>query len=251
MTPPAKLRILIAEDEPLARERIRRLLHPDDDFEIVAETGDGTEAVALTRRHCPDILLLDVQLPGLDGFGVLAALGEHAPTAVIILTAHRRHAVRAFDAGAVDYLLKPISRERLRNALLRARALSESPAKSLRELGSPRGSFPARIAVRRGASSVVIPVGEILCAESAGTRCRITTKHEVFTANESLSGLQQRLPDPRFARISRFAIVNLSEVAALQPKSNGDQQLCLSNGAKLVLSRTRRTEVISLLKRSH
>lgn len=246
----ARLQILIAEDEPLARERIRRLLRAEADFEIVAETGDGDEAVTLTRRHHPHVLLLDLQLPGRDGFGVLTALGEDRPPAVIILTAHRKHAVRAFEEGAIDYLLKPVSRENLRNALLRARAIIDSPAKPLQELHQAPHPFPERIVVRKGAASVVVSVRDILCVESAGAHCRITTRQEVFAANESLSSLHQRLPASLFARISRFAIVNLAEVATLQPKSNGDQQLSLSNGAKLTLSRTRRTEVISLLKQS-
>lgn len=250
MTSDRTFRIVIAEDEPLARERIRRLLPAGEGFQIVAETGDGAEAVTLVRRHQPDVLLLDVQLSGIDGFEVMATLELARPTSVIILTAHRKHAVRAFEAGAIDYLLKPVSRERLHSALLRARALSESPATSLQQLGESPRSIPARIAVRKGAASVVVSVMEIISAESDGARCRVTTKHEVFTANETLSSLHERLPAAQFARISRFAIVNLAEVATLQPKSNGDQQLCLSNGVKLVLSRTRRTAVLSQLRRS-
>lgn len=250
MTALRKVRLLIAENDLLARRKIRRLLDSEDGFEVVAETGDGIEAMALTRRHRPDAVLLDVELRGIDGFEVMASFELESPPAVILLTAQKEHAVRAFEAGAIDCLLKPVSRERLRSALRRARALSESPARPLHQLHERRNAVPARIAVRRGAASVVIPINEILYVESAGTRCRITTKLETFTVNESLSRLHERLSAVHFARISRFVIVNLSEVAGFQPKSNGDQQLCLSNGVKLVLSRTRRLEVMARLKHS-
>lgn len=250
MTAFRKVRLLIAENDRLARETIRHLLDSEAGFDVVAETDDGIEAVALTRRHRPDAVLLDVELRGIDGFEVMASFEPESPPAVIILTAQRHHAVRAFEAGAIDYLLKPISGERLRSALLRVRALAESPARSLHQLHELQNAVPARIAVRQGAASVVIPILEILCVESAGTHCRITTKLETFVVHESLTRLHQRLPVLQFARISRFAIVNLSEVAGFQPKSNGDQQLCLSNGAKLVLSRTRRIEVMARLKHS-
>lgn len=250
MTPLNKLRILIAEDEILARERVRRLLKSERGFEIVAEAGDGAEAVALSRRHRPEILLLDVQLRGMNGFEVIASLGGDAPTAIIFLTAHREHAVRAFDARAVDYLLKPVSPERLSAALVRARTICESPAKWIHQLGGKPNAAQDRIAVRSGAASLVVLVTEILYAEAAGTRCRITTRHDVFLISESLSSLFQRLPARQFARVSRFAVVNLAEVTALRPKSNGDQRLSMTNGMELVLTRTRRLAVMNRLGRS-
>lgn len=244
---PAPLRVLIAEDEPLARDRVRRLMKTETGFQIIAEATDGHQAIELTRRHRPDILLLDILMPGPNGFEILAALGTEFPFAVIFLTAHREHAVRAFDARAVDYVLKPFTRERLRQALHRAKARCEPRRELLQTLRATSDTPPKRIALRSGSSSLVIPVAEIIYAVSANARCQICTIRETVTINESLASLHKRLPAERFVRISRFTVVNLDCVKALKPKSNGDQDLFLRNGTTLTLTRTRRAEVINLL----
>lgn len=244
---PTPIRVLVAEDEPPARERVRRLMKTETDFQIIAEAEDGPQAVALARQHRPEILLLDVRMPGLNGFEILAALGDEFPFAIIFLTAHREHAVRAFDARAVDYVLKPFTRERLRQALHRAKAHCEPGRELLQTLRASSDTVPERIALRSGSSRLVIPVAEIIYAVSANARCRICTIRETVTINESLTSLHKRLLAERFIRISRFTVVNLDYVKTLKPKSNGDQNLFLRNGTILTLTRTRRAEVINLL----
>ncbi len=242
------LRILIVEDEPLARERVHRLLRMAPGYQIVASAEDGSQAVVLSRRHRPHIVLLDVQLPGLDGFNVLSTLRkEQSPPVVVLLTAHRDHAVRAFDAQVVDYVLKPFTRERLLQALARARILCAPQQQMLTSLKADQ-TWQDRIAVRSGTRSIVLPFDEIYYAIAANTCCHIFSARERARISESLSALHARLPRERFVRISRFAVVNLTHVRALKPKSNGDQELFLAEGAVLTLSRTRRAEFVMRLK---
>ncbi len=245
---PTPFRILIAEDEPLARERLRQMLRTEAGFQIVAEAMDGPQAVLLARRHRPEIMLLDIQLPGLNGFEVLTALKHEAPPAVIFLTAHGEHAVRAFDAKAVDYVMKPFTRERLRRALERALAHCHPPGAVI----PARAEVPVvhpRIALRTGNRSLLISSKDILYALSANTHCRVFLATGSVKITQSLSALHERLPKAQFARISRFAVVNVAKVASLEPKSNGDQSLFLGGGKVLTLTRRRRLPFLRLLKR--
>ncbi len=241
---PTPSRILIAEDEPLARERLRQMLRTETGFQIVAEAMDGPQAVLLARRHRPEILLLDIQLPGLNGFEVLTALKHEAPPAVIFLTAHGEHAVRAFDAKAVDYVMKPFTRERLRRALAHCHPPGAViPARAAVPVVHPR------ISLRTGNRSLLVSPKDILYALSANTHCRVFLATGSVKITQSLSALHERLPKAQFARISRFAVVNVAKVASLEPKSNGDQTLFLGDGKVLTLTRRRRLPFLRLLKR--
>ena len=241
------LRTLIAEDEPPARERLHRLLSAEAGYELVAEATDGHQALKLIRQHQPQILLLDIRLPGLNGFEVLAALGNEALPAVIFVSAHSGHAVRAFDARAVDYLLKPFTKERFRQALQRARVRCESNRSLLPVLQAGIAQPTGRIAFRSGGRSLILPLDEIQYAISANTRCNVHTSKETVSVSESLASFHERLPNEKFVRISRFAVVNLAQVRAVEPKSNGDQHLILHNGTSLILTRTRRAQFLALL----
>lgn len=243
------LRILVAEDEPLARERLKKFLCSETDFQIVAEAIDGPQAVALTRRHRPQIVLLDVRLPGLNGFEVLAALKEEVPPAVVFLTAHGEHALRAFDARAVDYVMKPFTRERLRKALDRAKAQCSLRSEIVSKLRDRHLDAPDRIVLRAGARRLLVALDDICYAISANAHCEVVTAKDTVKTSESLAEFHERLPKSRFARISRFAVVNLAQVTAMEPKSNGDQNLFLRNGSVLTLTRTRRMSFFALLGR--
>jgi two-component system LytT family response regulator len=247
MTAPL-FRVLVADAEQASRERLRQLLAPEREFLLVGEAADGPGAVTLTRAHRPHVLLLDVGLPGLSGFEVLEQLrGELAP-AVIFVTAMAEHAARAFEAKAVDYLLKPFSADRFRLALGRARDLF---TKTLPPGAEPRARspLPDLIALRTGRGRMVMAVAEIQYATADNTCCNVFTAQGKVAANESLGALEERLPPERFVRISRSALVNITHVLSLGPKSHGDQHLILRSGAQLTVSRLRRQELLKRLGR--
>ena len=240
-----KLRVLIVDDEPLARERLRRLLGGEPDVEIVEEAGDGPAAVAAVERHTPDLLLLDVQMPGMDGFEVLRALDPKRLPAVVFVTAYDQHAVRAFEARALDYLLKPTSRDRLREALARARERLGSSSQALpqalldlladREAAAPR---LRRIAVRTGERVIFVPTDALDWIEAAGNYVILHTGKETHILRETLSALEAQLPGDAFLRVSRSAIVHLRRVKELQSVAAGEHVAILADGQRLPVTRS-------------
>lgn len=247
-----KLRLLIADDEPLARERLRSLLASEPSVEIVAECGSGPEAVEGIGRHGPDIALLDVQMPGCDGLEVLARLDEATRTrlAVIFITAHDRFAVQAFAARAVDYLLKPFARDRLQLAIQRAEEhLRSRDADQLsgrlaalvdRTLSaSPRESD--RLAVKADGRIVFVRPVEILWVEAANNYSILHLEQgRRLMVRESMTALETRLGASGFARINRSAMVRVNVVKELQSKAYSDYEVVLQNGKRLPLSRSLR-----------
>jgi two-component system, LytTR family, response regulator len=247
-TPP--LRVVLADDEPLVRRGLARHLAPLPDVQLLAECADGDEAVRVVRATRPDLLLLDVQMPGLDGFGVLERLGEARPPAVIFVTAHDAFAVRAFEVHAVDYLLKPFDRERFLTALSRARARLARPPDDTYERLLAEVRPPERLVVRDGASTHLVPVGEVDWVEAADNYVALhTADGRELLLRETLKALELRLEPHGFTRVHRSALVNLARVRGLRALPTGDCTLELEGGRTLTLSRTFREGVEGRLGR--
>ena len=242
------LRTLIVDDEEPARVRLRQLLTAHDDVEVVGEAGDGAQAIERVAELRPDVVLLDIQMPGCTGLEVAGSLGEGGP-AVIFCTAFDQYAVDAFELQAVDYLLKPVSRARLEAALDRVRGATgrdgeESPADRL--LRAP-GLVPARFLARRGARYLVVPSADALAFTFEEGVTRVITATEVLTMQPTLAQLERRLDPQRFFQVSRAAIVGLDAVKEAKPMSDGTGQVVLSNGTVLAVSRRRWRELLDAL----
>jgi two-component system LytT family response regulator len=247
------IRALIVDDEPLGRQRIRSLLKDESDLEIVGECGDGREAVAAIRDHQPDLVFLDVQMPGLDGFGVLEAVGPKYMPAVIFVTAHDSHALRAFEVHAVDYLLKPFDRRRLQQALQRARQQIEQREQTvgqysalLEDVQSHR-RFLDRLVIKSAGRVFFLKTGEIDWIEAAGNYLRLHVGGEVHLLRETMSNLESRLNSGKFLRIHRSTMVNLDRIKELSPLFHGDYRVLLHDGTELTLSRSYRPKLQELL----
>jgi two-component system, LytTR family, response regulator len=246
------IRCVIADDEPLARDGIRLALEREPGLTIVGEAQDGLEAAALVARLRPDLLMLDVQMPGLDGFGVLDALaGSHLP-AVIFVTAYDDYALRAFDVHALDYLLKPISPNRLADALRVARgALASQTARDLRrrllDLVSTRRlepSYQKRFIVRDGERYVVVPADEVDSFEADGNYIQLHTRTTTYMMRKTMVELEAELNPARFVRIHRSAIVNVDRIAEVTSEQHGDFTVCLAEGRRLRLGRAYRDRLL-------
>jgi two-component system, LytTR family, response regulator len=248
------LRVLIVDDEPLARARLRALLEREPDVQVAGESGDGVQAITAVEALRPDLVFLDVQMPALDGFGVLEALGEPLP-AVVFVTAYDRYALRAFEVHALDYLLKPFDRERFRRALERARATlqrDESLAvnrKLLELLDDVRPTRKAapRLVVKTAGRVFFLRPEEIDWVEAAGNYVKVHVGREDHLLRETMSALEGRLDADRFVRIHRSTLVNLDRVKELQPWFHGDYKVILRDGTELTLSRGYRPKLQELL----
>jgi two-component system LytT family response regulator len=250
-----KIRTLIVDDEPLARQRIRTLLADEIGFELIGECANGRDAVAAVRELKPDLMFLDVQMPALDGFGVLEALATERLPAVVFVTAYDRYAVRAFETHALDYLLKPFDRQRFRKALERARAgaerdhqggASEQLHALLQELHAARKPVE-RLVVKSGTKVTFLRLEEIDYVEAAGNYLRIHAANEVHLLRETMARLESKLEGTRFLRIHRSTIVNLDCIRELHPSFHGDHVVILRSGAELTLSRGYRDKLQAVM----
>ncbi len=243
------MRALIVDDEPLARDRLRRLLSAEPDVEIAGECGDGLSAVESILRESPDVVFLDVQMPGLDGFGVLAQLPPDRLPMVIFATAWDHHAVRAFEAHALDYVLKPCQPARLKQAVQRAREHLASRQKDAGTRGllellaaqaghrAPAPVYLTRLSIRVGEKLIFLKASDIECIESAGNYVVVHSGGHEHVLRETLTSLEGQLDPGRFLRISRAAIVNLDCVRELQPLFKGEHVIILHSRRKLTMSR--------------
>jgi len=235
-----KIRCLIVDDEELARERVRSLLADEEDIQIAGEVADGHAAVAAIETHQPDLVFLDIQMPGLTGFDVIEAIsGGKIPT-VIFTTAYDTHAVRAFEISALDYLLKPFKPARFRESLERARArisgshvTAGDPALNtlMSHLRAMEGG--PRILVKSPEKILFVRAVEIDHVEAAGNYLVLHCGAERHIVRETMSAMVKRLEPSGFMRISRSSIVNLSRIRELQPMSSGHYTVILKTGAKL------------------
>jgi two-component system LytT family response regulator len=238
---------LIVDDEALARRRLRTLLRDESDIEIVGECSDGAAAVAAIESLAPDLVFLDVQMPEADGFEVLEAVGTDRMPVVVFVTAYDRYALKAFEVHALDYLLKPFSRERFRGAVGRAREEVERRREQgslvaagelsalLRELRAERPRVE-RLVVRDGGRVFFLKADEIDWIESEGNYLRLHVGDHAHLVRGTLKGSVERLDPERFARISRSTVVNLDRVKEIHPWAKGELVVVLSDGTQLPTS---------------
>jgi len=245
------MRTLIADDEAPARERLKRYLANLEGVEVIGEASDGVQAVELIERLGPDLVLLDIQMPGLDGFGVLEALEE--PPAIIFVTAYDQYAIRAFEVHAIDYLLKPFSRERLAKAVERARkTVVEGQSLSAR-LGpllaglTAEGQYLTRLAVQDRESIRVLDADEVDWIGVEAEQVMVHAGDQAYRIRRTLGGLEARLDPNRFFRAHRLAIVNLDRVQEIVPWFKGRYILRLTTGAEVDLSRAQARALRKLL----
>ena len=262
-----QLRVLVVDDEPLARSGIAELAARDAELEVVGQCGDGQSAVQAIRELSPDLVLLDIQMPEMDGFQVIERVGAERMPAVIFITAYDQFALRAFEVHALDYLLKPFDDERFIAALARSKRairdnavgqLSQRLLGLLETAGHPTttpGSGPAppflsRLVVKNGGKVTFVRVDEIDWIEAADYYVRLHVARKSHLLRETMSALEEQLDPARFFRVHRSAIVNLDRLVEIQPYFHGEHVLVLQDGSKLKLSRARKEKLEAVLRQS-
>jgi two-component system, LytTR family, response regulator len=262
--PPEPLRAVIADDEPLARRKLRALLAEQPDITVVAETANGPETIDVVRAHGPDVLFLDVHMPGADGIEVLEALGPDRTGVVVLVTAFDDYAIAAFEHHALDYVLKPVDHDRFRATVERVRVrlrqqraarITEETLRALAQIYRPASSadaerYLARIVVRSGQKTSIVDVAAIDWVDVRGDYLALHTDAGVHLSRGTLGALERRLDPAEFVRIHRSTLVRLSRVKELEPYFHGDFAVTLHDGTRLRLSRTYRAHVQNVLGQS-
>jgi len=250
-----RLNILIVDDEPLAREGLKMMLAGDPHVQQISEARNGREAVGLIREQRPDLVLLDIQMPRMDGFAVLESVGPGQMPAVIFVTAHDRYAIRAFEISAVDYLLKPVTEERFRMAFDRARnRIGTAPAAEftgqmlavLDAIAKPR-RYLTRLAVRSSDRTIFLDTAEIDWMEAAQNYVRLHAGAATHLVHVPMNTIETSLDPERFLRIHRSYIVNLARIKQLWPLAHGQYVLELTSGERLQSGRTYGDKIRTLL----
>lgn len=238
------MKVLIVDDEPLAREGMRLLLDDEPGITSVAEARNGAEAVSMVRASRPDLVLLDVQMPEMDGFGVLRELGADAMPPAIFVTAHDQYAIQAFEVNAIDYLLKPVTRERFQQALSRVRervsaqGMDNGHVRALLQQLSAQPKHLQRVALRSAGRISFVNVEDILYAQAAENYVQLHLKNSRHLLHVPIATLEASLDPETFLRIHRSMIVNVKQVQELETGAHGEYIVVLKGGAKLQASRS-------------
>jgi two-component system LytT family response regulator len=253
-----KIKTLIVDDEPLARRSLRLLLAKDPQIEVLDECRNGGEAVKAINALSPDLIFLDIQMPEMDGFDVLAQVGPDQIQAIIFVTAFDQYALKAFDVHALDYLLKPFDDERFTHALARAKAQIEAreinrlskrllalleDRESERNAPAPGKGYLTRVMIKAAGRVVLLKVDEIDFIEADGNYAKLHVGKKAHLLREKMNDLEGQLDPSRFVRIHRSVIVNLDRIKEMHPHFNGDYIVVLEDGRQLRLSRTRREQL--------
>jgi two-component system LytT family response regulator len=252
-----KIRTLVVDDEPLARERLTSLLSAEQDIEVVGQCRDGEEAVTAIVDHSPDLVFLDVQMPAMNGFEVIDAVGPERMPLAIFVTAYDQHALRAFQVRALDYVLKPFDRERFQEALQRARAhiqrdeTGDLGRRLLALVKDLRRDQPKtdRLVVKSGGRLFFLRADEIDWIEASGNYVRLHVGTTSHLLRETMNAIEGRLDPEKFFRIHRSRIVNMERIQEMQPWLNGEYAVVLRTGTRLTLSRGYREKLQERLAR--
>lgn len=245
------IKALIVDDEPLGRERLERFLALEGDVDVVASCPDGLQAVEAVRTYSPDLLFLDIQMPEMNGFEILDALGSDVPSAVVFVTAWDRYAVRAFEVHALDYLLKPFDRERLGHTLTRARehlsmeGQGSEGSEPILNLESKERPYLERLAIKSHGRVRLIRVSDIDYAEAAGNYIEVHVGGRCHLIRETMSHLEASLDPAHFQRIHRSVIVQLDRISEIHTGGHGELGVGLEDGTQLSLSRSYRERLLS------
>jgi two-component system LytT family response regulator len=244
---------VLADDEVLARQKLRRLLREEPEIDVVGEGVTAAETIDLVRATKPQLLFLDIQMPGMDGFDIATELcsGKTAPPHIIFTTAHDQYALRAFEIHAVDYLLKPFTRERLSSAVERARKeilVANEPSNS--SIGPNGHRYTNRIVFKSRGRIVFLPVSDIRWISAEENYVRISTQNETHLLRETMARLEEKLNPDMFLRVHRSSIVNLQHVKEVRTEADGDYAVVLVNGEKLTMSRGYRSRINEWLTHS-
>jgi len=246
-----RIRTLIVDDEALARERIRQLLQNEAEIEIIGECAEGQAAVAAIRKEKPDLVFLDIQMPELDGFGILEAIGTESAPVIVFVTAHDQFALKAFEVHAVDYLLKPFDRERFQTALRHALGqvknregdlLARRLSAVIAELKAPAKAAD-RLAIKSNGRIFFVKVDDINWLDAAHNYVELHVGKESHLLRQTVEAIEARLPAEKFVRISRSVIVNTERIKQLQPLFHGEYAVILADGTRLTLSRRYRDKL--------
>ncbi|MEW5974572.1 MAG: LytTR family DNA-binding domain-containing protein [Acidobacteriota bacterium] len=255
MSETPKIRVVVADDEPLARERIRKLLRGDEEIEVVKECASGKETVDAIRNLRPDLLFLDVQMPELNGFGVLEKLAKEPLPAIVFVTAYDQYALKAFEYFALDYLLKPFDRDRFQKALQRAKSqillgkqtdISQGILSLIEELRQKPKSVD-RLVVKNAGRVFFVKPQDVDWIEADANYVQLHVGRESHLLRETLTALEAQLDPGSFLRIHRSTIVNIDRIKELQPWFHGEYRVILQDGTALLLGRKYREKLRTLI----
>jgi two-component system, LytTR family, response regulator len=247
------LRVVVVDDEDLPRQRVRDLVNGHPALTLVAEASDGAQALDVVAEYKPDLMFLDIQMPELDGFQVVAALGDDLLPAVVFVTAYDQYAIRAFEVDAIDYLLKPITEYRFEAAVERVlgRLTQRDAAHRVRAMAArmnEKGGYAARFVARRAGKHYFVPVGEIDWVESEANYVRLHTGDTSHLVRDTMKEVESRLDPAHFVRIHRSIMVAIDRIRSIESGDSGEYVITTRTGARLVASRGYSERVRTLLR---